>query len=79
MLLSSDRLGVARGDDWKDALTGSALCGRNRSVLLLGDAKNSSNTSVVAAAKAQINEGIVFGGPLAVSDEVYAKFEAASK
>ncbi|MBQ9020486.1 MAG: cell wall-binding repeat-containing protein [Eggerthellaceae bacterium] len=81
--LSFNKLGLARADNpsngWKDALAGSALCGKNRSVILLADASNTSNTSVVSAYKTLILQAYVFGGTSAVPESVKNKFVTASK
>ena len=41
--LNPNKLGIATGEGFWDALTGAALCGKNRSVLLLADDANMSN------------------------------------
>ena len=69
--MNANKVGVATGKDWYDALAGAALCGKNKSVLLLEDDRNSDNTSFTKANKKKIAVGYVFGGPVAVSDTVY--------
>ena len=77
---NANDLGVSRGDGWKDALAGAALCGSNQSVLLLADGSNYAQaTAFVQANKAQINKGYVFGGTQAVITLVYKALVAASK
>ena len=77
--LGINNVGVSRGDNWKDAIAGSALCGMNRAVLLLADGSNSVNTAVVKAYKTNVAKGYVFGGTQAVPAKVYNQFVAASK
>ncbi len=82
--LSANRLGVARADDnnigWKDALAGAALCGKNKSVLILADVKNSAQAAAfVKANKNDIVFAYVFGGKLAVPEAAYNKLVNASK
>ena len=81
--LSANKLGVARADDnkigWKDALAGAALCGKNKSVMLLADKANDGQAEAfVKANKAQINMGYVFGGEKAVPKATMTKLEKAS-
>ncbi len=81
---SADRLGVARADvndiGWKDALAGSALCGRVNSVLLLADKVNYvAAEEFVKANKTGITYGYVYGGTGAVPKGVMTKLEKASK
>lgn len=71
VIMSPNTVGVATGQGWHDALAGAALCGKNKGVLLLEDAKNYSNTSFTKANKGKIKVGYVFGGPVAISDKVY--------
>ncbi len=81
--LSANKLGVARADDnnigWKDALAGAALCGKNKSVMLLADKNNDAQAEAfVKANKAQISMGYIFGGKSAVPAATETKLEKAS-
>ena len=68
--MTANNVGISRGDtgdnNWRDALAGAALCGKNRAILLLVHDENTSNTAVTKASKAQIAHGYVFGGEGAV-------------
>ena len=77
--LGINNVGVSRGDNWKDAIAGSALCGMNKAVLLLADGTNSANTAVAKTYKANVAKGYVFGGTQAVPAKVYNQFVAATK
>ncbi len=75
-------MGVACGRSYQDALTGAALCGRQGSVLILADDKNSSTVgNVVKPNKSALEEDgcYIFGGTQAVSASVEAAVKAASK
>jgi lactocepin len=77
--LSYDRMGIATSQDFPDALAGAALCGINRSVLLLADDRAMQNTDFVKGVASQISAGYVFGGPLAVGDKTMKALENATK
>ena len=77
--LGINNVGISRGDGWKDAIAGSALCGMNRAVLLLADGTNQANVAVVKTYKKNIAKGYVFGGTQAVPAKVYNQFVAAAK
>ena len=82
--MNANYLGVARADrndyGWKDALAGAALCGRNRSIILLADKANSVEAeNAVKAFKGNIAHAYVFGGPAAVPASVMTKLQNASK
>ena len=72
-------MGVATSQNYPDALAGAALCGHNNSVLVLADDKAMKNTSFPKKYKADFVKGYVFGGILAVSDNVVKALEAAVK
>ena len=76
--LGINSAGISRGDGWKDAIAGSALCGTNRAVILLADGTNNANTAVVKAYKKNVARGYVFGGTQAVPLKVMKEFAAAS-
>ncbi len=72
--------GVATGKTYQDALCGAALCGKNNSILVLADDKNSTNVNaVIAKNKATLKGSYIFGGTAAVSDTVANAIAAASK
>ncbi len=77
--LGINNVGISRGDVWKDAIAGSALCGMNKAVLLLADGTNSKNTAIVKTYKKNIAKAYVFGGTQAVPAKVYNQFVAAAK
>ena len=77
--MGADRVGVATGQNWKDALAGSALCGKNKAILLLEDSTNYNNTQFTKAHKNTILKAYVFGGPFAVSEKVYTACENSTK
>ena len=66
---------------YQDALCGAALCGKESSIIVLADDKNSKNVdAVIAKNKKALEENCyVFGGEKAVSATVYKAIEAASK
>ena len=71
--LSVANMAYATSQDFPDALAGAALCGRNKSVLLLCDDRASGNLVFSTQNKAGIEQGYVFGGKLAFSDELMAR------
>ncbi len=77
--LTINGMGVATSQNYPDALAGAALCGHNKSVLVLADDKAMKNTSFPKNYKADFSKGYVFGGTLAVSDKVVKALEAAVK
>ena len=65
--MSSDKMGVATGNGYWDALTGGAFCGKNNAVIALINTSNRSSIgNFVVPNKGSISTGYVFGGPLAV-------------
>ncbi|WP_124060853.1 leucine-rich repeat protein [Gordonibacter sp. Marseille-P4307] len=84
--LSFDRMGVADGCGYWDALAGAALCGKNGSVMVLvphGDGSMSYNPycidMVVKPHGSDIAEGYVFGGEFAVAESTMDALVAATK
>jgi len=82
--LQPNKLAVSTGQNWLDALAGAALCGKNKSVLLLADAKTSKSKYTIATAyckanKAAISKAYVFGGPSAVQDKVWNALLASTE
>lgn len=75
--LTVKNMAFATSQNFPDALAGAALCGMNRSVLLLCDDKAQSNFSFATTNKAQIEIGYVFGGTSAFSDDLYARLPYA--
>lgn len=77
--MTANKMGVACGQNFPDALTGAALCGKNNAVLVLADGKDSGTSLPIATAnKDKIGYGYVFGGKFAVPQEVMDAFEKAS-
>ncbi len=73
---------VASGANFPDALSGGALCGANMSVLLLvgeAEADYTPALSLLESGKFSLGNCYVLGGDAAISDELYAKIEAATK
>ena len=61
--MSVDKMGVATGGTFHDALTGAALCGRFGSILLLADDNNTTNVSgFISQHSTQVTQAYVFGG-----------------
>jgi putative cell wall-binding protein len=79
--LSFDRVALATGENFPDALAGGVLQGKDGSVLLLTPTKKlaSATASALSANKAAIHEVRFLGGPTAVSDAVRAKVLQALK
>ena len=74
--MKADKLAVSTGQNWRDAVCGAALCGKNRSIMLLADAKTSKSnytraTSWCNANKVAINKAYVLGGTSAVQAKVW--------
>ncbi len=67
--LSANKMGVATSQNYPDALAGAALCGHNRSILVLADDKAMGNASFPSAYRDVIETGYVFGGKFAVGDK----------
>ena len=65
-----DKMGIACGTGYWDALTGAALCGKNKSIILLADNSNYRNAVItINGWRSQISIGYVFGGSEAVQDK----------
>lgn len=77
--LNADKMGVATGFDYSDALCGAALCGRNNAILVLTEYNKARCTSIVKANKARINKGYVFGGIYVVQPAVMLDFAKATE
>lgn len=67
--MSVNKMALATGRQYYDALAGGALCGSNGSVLVIESNSNRiAITDFIASNRNDISEGYVFGGPIAVSD-----------
>ena len=79
--MSAAHMGVATGRSYYDALAGAALCGKQNSILVLADDKNSNNIDKVVKVRkdALVPNCYIFGGKAALSESVEKKLEAASK
>lgn len=76
--MRADKMGVATGTSYYDALTGAALCGKNNSALVLASDENrSAISSFIKPHKDSIRNAYVFGGPEAVSDTTLAFIQTA--
>ncbi len=88
--LGIDKLGVADGNGYWDALTGAALCGKNGSVLLLVPHDGSTSQGdtfrydpycidkVVKKRADQIDTGYVFGGEAVVPRSTFEALKGAT-
>jgi putative cell wall-binding protein len=69
--MKADKLAVSTGQNWLDALSGAALCGKNRSVMLLADTKGGNHyanaVNYLKAYKLDMSSANIFGGTSAVS------------
>ena len=77
----ANHMGVATVFDYQDALTGGALCGKNDGVLVLAsnDAENGcQNTLLVKENKGGVATGFLFGGSVALNDNVLKAFDDAA-
>ncbi len=79
--MTAAHMGVATGRSYHDALVGAALCGKNNSILILADDKNSNNAAkVVRPHKADLQKDCyIFGGTMAVSAPVERAVKAVSE
>ena len=74
--MKADKMGVACGTGYWDALAGAALCGKNKSVILLADNSNYRSAVVtINGWRSQMSTGYVFGGSLAVQDRTLDRVE----
>ena len=60
--MSANKAGIASSQNYPDALAGAALCGYNKSVLLLADDRALTNASFLSNYKWSIDRAYVFGG-----------------
>ena len=77
--MTANKMGVASSQTYPDALAGAALCGINKSVLVLADDKALDNGSFPKAYKAQIKKGYVFGGESAVGKKTWTALNNSTK
>lgn len=78
--MKAEKLGVATGESYYDALAGASLCGKNNAALVLvSDGNLSTVNSFIAPRKKSISHVYVFGGPAAVSEETCNAVKAALK
>ena len=71
-------MALATGTNFPDALAGAALCGSNRSVLVLAaDDDTTTIDNVVKANADSVSAPYVLGGTGAVSESLAAKFAEA--
>ena len=77
--LTPDHMGIATSQNFPDALAGAALCGINRSVLLLADDKAMTNASFPADYKETLTRGYVFGGSFAVGVKAFTHLVCAGQ
>lgn len=69
-VLSTNNITWALGENFPDALTGGALAGKNRSVLILTDGKSVYSPTLQYAKGKTVQQGYVLGGVNAISNEV---------
>lgn len=74
--MSLSRMAVATNNGYWDALTGAALCGQESSVLVLVSPTGGYTAFDAVYDPAQVIEGHVLGGPVAVSDASLEYFKA---
>lgn len=75
--MNADKMGVATGEDYYDALTGASFCGANNSALVLvSDSNRSSVSGFISSNISSIANGYVFGGTAAVSKSTFSALEA---
>ena len=81
--MKADKLAVSTGQKWLDALAGAALCGKNRSVMLLADTKGGNHYANAVQFcknnKLTMTSAYIFGGTSAVSAATENALVAATK
>ena len=74
--LSANNLAIATGWGYEDALCGAALCGKQKSILLLADDSNFSTVNtIVASHSSEIQRYYVFGGKSVVGENVVTRLK----
>ena len=74
-----NNVGIASSLNFPDALAGAALCGKNKSVILLADDSNNSNVAFIKSKASSVKKGFVFGGLSAVGQETFNKLVRATE
>ena len=78
--MTANKMGVATTGGYWDALTGAALCGKNKAVLVLANGSDTRALETVAKGnKSKITQGYIFGGTGALPQSVYNKATAATR
>ncbi|TNU89778.1 hypothetical protein FIC87_10595 [Eggerthella lenta] len=71
-------MGIATGTSYYDAITGSALCGKRNSVLVLVDDNYPvALDSFISKHASSVTNAFVFGGPAAISNDLFSKIGIA--
>ena len=73
--LSVDKMGVATSQNFPDALAGAALCGHNKSILVLADDKAMTNAGFPKPYRTKLKKGYIFGGTSAVGNKTFTKLD----
>ncbi len=77
--MSYEGIAIATGENFPDALSGGALCGKRESLILL--ASEYENTKVIQKLsdnKAAIKQANIFGGDAVISTNLYQKMQEAT-
>lgn len=80
--MKADQLAVATGTNFPDALAGAALCGKNRSVILLvadNDTVKGYLKTFFEANKKNMSKGYALGSPAVVSDPLLSYIKSCCK
>ena len=77
--MNANKMGVATSVNFPDALAGAALCGKNKSVLVLADDKNLANASFPKSYAKVISKGYIFGGEAAVGMKTHKQLAIATE
>lgn len=73
--MNANNMSAATGDNYPDALTGSALCGKLNSVLILvSDQNRTTVKTVYRPYMTEVDNAYVFGGVDTVSDDTYTHY-----
>ena len=76
--MTLNKMGVATSKNFPDALAGAALCGYNKSVLVLADDTHLGIMPYLKANSSSIKSGYIFGGSSAVGDVTYMALISAT-
>ena len=77
--MTAANVACATGGDFYDALTGAALCGKNKSPLVLVDEGQDAGFDFVEKNASSVAKAYIFGGEAAVSEACYERLEAILK